>query len=222
MACAGQSQRPAPRVNPGAIAGAQRLADSLRSDDPSGAYAMLAPEVQAQISYDDFAATWRATAHERRARASAIEDAIAGAPRIEERARVATDGGGSLYLVREGQAWRLESALISTFYAPRPEDAVRIFASALVARDYSALLQSLTQQRRREIDSRFGGFVRSLHDSLQSHLRTIEVVNAERAELRWDDGDMRYRITLRKEGDEWRIDDVYLRPKPQSDAEAGE
>ena len=45
---------------------------------------------------------------------------------------------------------------------------------------------------------------------------TISNVGADRAELQWDDGEMQYKIILRREGDEWRVDDVHARPAPQA------
>ena len=39
----------------------------------------------------------------------------------------------------------------------------------------------------------------------------------DRAELRWDENGIQYRIVLRKEDDEWRVDDIYIRPKPKDD-----
>jgi hypothetical protein len=53
-------------------------------------------------------------------------------------------------------------------------------------------------------------------------MRTTRSINpidrsADRAELRWDENGIRYRIVLRKEDDEWRIDDIYVRPIPKDD-----
>ena len=35
--------------------------------------------------------------------------------------------------------------------------------------------------------------------------------------LAWDEGGLRFRIVLRKEDDEWRVDDIYIRPAPKDD-----
>ena len=50
----------------------------------------------------------------------------------------------------------------------------------------------------------------------------IEEIGTDRAELRWDENGIRYRIVLRKEDDEWRIDDVHIRVAPEEDDETGE
>ena len=48
-------------------------------------------------------------------------------------------------------------------------------------------------------------------------LARIDEFGTDRAELRWDENGIRYRIVLRKEDDEWRVDDIYIRPAPKED-----
>ena len=48
---------------------------------------------------------------------------------------------------------------------------------------------------------------------LPNHYR----VGPDRAELRWDENGIRYRIVLRKEDEEWRVDDIFIRPAPKDD-----
>ena len=55
-------------------------------------------------------------------------------------------------------------------------------------------------------------------DSLIRNLEApIHFIGKRGAELRWEDGDKRYRVVLRKEGDEWRIDDVHITTMPEID-----
>jgi hypothetical protein len=45
----------------------------------------------------------------------------------------------------------------------------------------------------------------------------IDNFGSDRAELRWDENGVRYRIVLRKEDDEWRVDDISIRTAPKED-----
>jgi hypothetical protein len=40
------------------------------------------------------------------------------------------------------------------------------------------------------------------------------MLGKDRAELHWEDEEFRYKIVLRREGDEWRVDDVFIRAQP--------
>jgi hypothetical protein len=40
--------------------------------------------------------------------------------------------------------------------------------------------------------------------------------------MRWDDGGIRYKIVLRKQDDEWRVDDIVIRPAPEAETKEGE
>jgi hypothetical protein len=50
----------------------------------------------------------------------------------------------------------------------------------------------------------------------------IDELGGDRAELRWDDDGIRYRVVLRREGDEWRVDDLYIRATPSEGAAEAE
>ncbi|MEM9493979.1 MAG: hypothetical protein AAGC55_32830, partial [Myxococcota bacterium] len=147
--------------------------------------------------------------------ARALETGLQGAQGdLGERARVVYSGGKSIHVARESGRWRLESATLSEVHSGRPQDAVRLLATALQGRDYRSVLRLLTKRRREGLDRQLDDFVRSLLEHLDSGDNTIEVLGDDRAELRWGDGDRRYKIVLRKEDNEWRIDDIHLRPVP--------
>lgn len=189
----------------------ERLIQTLRSDQPEDAYALLSEDIRAQIGFEEFAAKWRATQRERQARADRIAAELEAHPAPQERARIATPSGGSAYLVREGDTWRIESPLLSSAYASRPQDAVRYFSRALAARDYEALLRVLTERRRAVLSRTVSDLEVSLSEHLASGIDTIERVSDERAILRWDDGDTHYELVLHRESDQWRIDEIHLR-----------
>jgi hypothetical protein len=195
----------------GASAGIEATVAALRSEDPARAYALLSADVRQQIGFEQFAQQWQATAAERRARAGELEAELRAAPSMGERARVMLADGSAVHLVREGSAWRLESALLSALRTGQPRESVQMFAQALTAHDYDALLQVLTERRRTAIGKMIDDMAKSLTGHLQSGADNLEVIAEDRAELRWDDGDVRYEILLHKENGEWRIDDVHIR-----------
>ena len=197
---------------PPAQTGIVSIVAALRSDDPAQAYALLAESVRAQMSFEEFAVQWRASEAERRDRAHAIDAELAGSPAAGEHARITYADGKSVHLVREGDTWRIESALVSRAHAARPRDAVLLFARALTARDYDAAMGILTSRRRERIGQQLEDFATSLTKHLEAGPDTLEHIGDGRAALRWDEGDAHYRIILHEEGDQWRVDDVHLPP----------
>jgi hypothetical protein len=194
-----------------ASSGIEAIVAALRSDDPARAYALLSADVRQQIDFQQFAEQWQATAAERRARAGELEAELRAAPSMGERARVTLADGSAVQLVREGSAWRIESALLSSLRTGQPRESLQMFAQALTAHDYDALLRVLTERRRTAISEMVDDMAESLTRHLQSGADTVEVLGDGRVELRWDDGDVRYEILLHNAKGEWRIDDVHIR-----------
>lgn len=205
---------PAIPDTPPANQGVEAYIAALRTDDPARAYALLSIEARAQTSFEDFAAAWKVSAAERRDQVAALEQGLRGGLDLYERTKMTYKDGTTVYLVREGKTWRLEMPLVSESHAGQPVDAARMFAEALARRDYEGVLRSLTTRRRESVSAQVESFTRSLLEHLRSSNINIELMGGDRAELRWDDGPRRYKIVLRKEGDEWRVDDVHLRPTP--------
>ena len=210
-ACGGA---PGKRNTPPASTGVEAFVKSLRSDDPKAAYALLSSEVKSQLSFEEFATQWRETERERKDQAEALQEGLKGGPNLGERAKIVYQDGKTVYVLREAGTWRIESAMVSRVHAGRPHDAVKIFADALSRQDYEGVMQILTSRRRDGIDDQVESFVTSLLQHLAGANNTIETIGKDKAELRWDDEGRRYKIILLKEGDEWRIDDIYLRPIP--------
>lgn len=186
---------------------------ALRSNDPRDAYSLLASDVRKQVSYDEFALAWKQSEQERAWQAKVLEDSLKGNPDVGERAMVSYADGKRVTLEREGKIWRLESELVTRSRAKQPRDAIRLFADAIAARDVSAALNLLTQRRRDGLTKQIEGFITGLGKRTNANLDEF----GDRAELRWDENGIRYRIVLRKEDDEWRIDDIYIRPAPKED-----
>jgi len=197
-----------------AAEGVRAYVSALRSNDPHAAYDLLASDVRKRTSYDEFALAWKQTEAERKWQAKALEDSLKGNPDVGERALVSFSDGKLVSLQREAKTWRLDSELVSRSRAKEPRDALRMFADAVAARDVTSALNVLTQRRREGLTRQVQGFI----SGLSKHVKgPIDSSGTDRAELRWDENGIRYRIVLRKEDDEWRVDDIYIRPAPKSE-----
>ena len=196
--------------------GVKRLVAALRADDPRGAYDLLAEDTRETISFEEFALQWKQSAAERARQASELEEGLQGNPNLGERAKLVYPDGKSVHLMREGGRWRLESAMVSQTRAGRPRDAIRIFAEALGARNVDNLLRILTSRRRDALESQLEAFGAGLQKRVDGKIAEI---GSDRAELRWDEAGMRYKVVLRKEGEEWRVDDIDIRPGPPGEGD---
>ncbi len=203
-------------VGPSAPAaeGVRAYVTALQADDPRRAYDLLAVDTRKQVSYDEFALAWKQSAPERAWQVRVLAESLKGNPEAGERANVRYADGKLVSLDREGLTWRLESELVSRSRARRPRDAIRLFADAVAQRDLNAVLGVLTQRRRDGLTRQVQGFVTGLGKRLDDR---IDEYGADRAELRWDEDGIRYRIVLRKENDEWRVDDIHTRPAPKDE-----
>jgi hypothetical protein len=185
---------------------------ALRQNEPKAAYRMLSEDTRKELSFKEFELLWKESRAERQLQARALEEGLQGNDDLGERAQIKFRDGKTASLQRERGKWRLEAALLSQSHAGSPRDAVRIFAEALQGRDYDGVMRILTSRRRDGIAKQLDGFTTSLLDHL-SH--EISKVSKDRAELSWDDRENRYKLVLYREGDEWRIDDVHIRPAPE-------
>ncbi len=199
---------------PPAHTGATAIARTLAGDDPAAAYALLSAEARRRVSFEEFRLQWRATAAERAWQAARLREALATDADAGERAVVRYGDGKSVGLARDQGRWRLDAALVTRTRAARPREAVRRFAEAVRARDLQAFLATLTNRRREGLERQLAGFAAGLDRKVEG---TIEEIGTDRAELRWDESGMRYRIILRKEDGDWRIDDIHIQPVGDSD-----
>ena len=198
-----------------ASSGVRAFVTALRSDDPRGAYSLLSTDARKKLTYDQFALDWKQTGPERAWQAKALEESLKGNPDVGERALITFSDGKLVELQREAQAWHLESELVSRTRAKAPRDAIRLFADAIANRDVGAALGVLSARRREGLQRQIEGFIAGLAKHANGELEQ----SSDRAELRWDDGGLRYRIKLIKEDDEWRVDDIYIRPAPKTEEE---
>jgi hypothetical protein len=210
-ACGGPAGPSSPAAD-----GVRVYLNALKSNDPHGAYDLLSSDARKQISYDTFALDWKNSDKERQWQIKVLEESLKGNPDVGERALISFPDGKLVQLEREGRTWRLESELVSRSRAKRPRDAIRLFADAIAQRDINGALGVLTQRRRDGLMKQVEGFVAGIGKRINDR---IDEYGTDRAELRWDENGIRYRIVLRKEDDEWRVDDIYIRPAPKDESE---
>lgn len=201
---------------PPAQDGVAALVKALEGDDPRAAYALLSKQTRKRVSFEEFALQWKAHQAERAWQARRLADALQSDPDVGERAAVTYPDGKSVTLEREGKTWRLEAALVSRVRAGKPRDAIRMFADALRHHDLESLLRTLTLRRREGLSRQLEGFLAGIDRKVDGKL---EEIGTERAELRWDENGVRFRIVLRREDDEWRIDDIHIHPVPRSETD---
>lgn len=199
--------------------GVKALIKALGSDDPRRAYDLLSGDVKAQISYRQFAEQWKASATERAWQTAALQDSLRGAPDVGERAIVGYSDGKSVPLERDGATWRVEAPLVTRAQTPRPRDAIRAFAAAIEDRDVTAALSMLSKRRRDVLARQIEGFLSGLSKRVND---PIDEYEGDRAELRWDEDGIRYRILLLREDGEWRVDDISIRFAPRDESELDE
>jgi len=209
LACGGAAGPSSPAAD-----SVRAYVQALHSSDAHDAYALLSFEARKQVSYDEFALAWKQGEKERAWQAKVLGDSLQGNPDVGERALIRYPDGKLVQLEREGKTWRLESELVSRSRAKQPRDAVRLFAEAITGRDLTGVLNVLTQRRREGLTRQVEGFVAGIGKRINDR---IDQFGSDRAELRWDENGIRYRIVLRKEDDEWRIDDIYIRPAPKDE-----
>jgi hypothetical protein len=208
-ACGGATGPSSPAAD-----GVRAYVRALRDNNPREAYALMSATSRKQVSFDEFLLAWKHSDKERTWQARVLEDSLKGNPDVGERALISFSDGKLVQLEREGKTWRLESELVSRSRAKQPRDAVRLFAEAISARDITGVLGVLTQRRRDGLTRQVEGFVAGIGKRINDR---IDQFGNDRAELRWDENGIRYRIVLRKEDDEWRVDDIYIRPAPRDE-----
>jgi len=183
---------------------------TLRADDPRGAWSLLSVDARKGMTFDEFEASWKASAAERARQADQMEEGLKGDPDMLERATVTYKDGKTVQLQHDGGHWRLDSGLISRTIARTPLDAIDIFARAIDLRDFQSVMAVLTERRRDGINKFVGEFAVSLRK--QKSEEGIQFMGKNRAELAWDENGARYKVTLIREGEEWRVDDFDIQP----------
>ena len=203
----------ATKHEPRATTGVHAYVSALRADDARAAWNLLSAEARADMTFDEFEAAWRQSEAERKRQAAEMEEGLKGEPDLDERAQVTYTDGKTVNLQRDAGKWRLDSGLVSRTVAHSPLDAIDIFADAVDRRDFNAVMTILTERRRDGINRFVSDFATSLRK--QKSDEGISFMGKNRAELKWDENGMQYKVILIREHDEWRVDDFDIQPAPE-------
>jgi hypothetical protein len=177
---------------------------AVEKNDPHAAYALLSPRVRKDLSYAEFERQWKATGDERTHQAGAMSAAPAQPGDVGAAAEVSLADGKKTRLVREQQLWRLEQPLLTSSRASTPQEAMRLFATALEDRNFFAVMRLLTSTRKEGLTTFLDGFVGGLRSNVGREI----TINQDRAVIEWKEGAKTWKVTLKKEDGEWRVDDV--------------
>ena len=201
-ACAGASVGSGPVADPADTVRSWRLA--VEKNDPRAAYALLSPRVRKDLTYAEFERQWKLTAEERSHQAAALSAGPGESTEVGAAAEVSLEDGKKTRLVREKKLWRLEQPLLTSSRASTPQEAMRLFATALEDRNFFAVMRMLTSTRKDGMGAFLDGFVAGLRSNVGREI----TINNDRAVIEWKEGSKTWKITLKKEDGEWRVDDV--------------
>ena len=199
LACAPTQVRS--HSNPAATVAA--WAAAVQKSDADQAYALLSTAVRSQLIPVAFAQEWQSIEQERHEQAKQLEDALQIRVVQDERARLLVDGA-AVQVAREAGGWRLETPLLEGTHAATPQDALRHLVSALSARNFDAVMHSLSSTRREGMKSMVDAFAANL----QAHSGDGIEISGDHATFMWSDGQRRWKVTLLLEDGEWRIDEL--------------
>jgi hypothetical protein len=171
-------------------------------DDPKAAYALLSPALQKKITYPEFERRWKENQKERARQSSAL--AAGEGDDSTAQAEVVLGDGKKTVLVRESKFWRFESPLITSTRASTPNDALKLFATALDDRNFYAAMKLLTSTRKEGINGFLDQFVTGLRGQIGKEI----TITGDNAVIEWKEGSRTFRVRLKKEDGEWRIDDI--------------
>lgn len=175
---------------------------ALEADDPAAAYALLAPEVRAAVSYEEFAARWKADAAEHEAAvaaASSLDPAVAapilGGTTVHPGGRVLRWAEVDAHLqVIDGLPGRPDTST--------PAQAVRAFVAAVRRADLGQVRGLLSESLVEAIDEDFGERVDAIERALEEPGALELSADLRRAELRYEAGRA---VTLEQSPQGWRI-----------------
>jgi hypothetical protein len=177
---------------------------AVEKNDPHAAYALLSPRVRKDLSYAEFERQWKSTNEERSRQAAAMSASPAEDGAVGAAAEVSLEDGKKTRLVREKRVWRLEQPLLTSSRASTPQEAMRLFATALEDRNFFAVMRLLTSTRKDGLTGFLDGFIAGLRSNVGREI----TINNDRAVIEWKEGSKTWKITLKKEDGEWRVDDV--------------
>ena len=180
----------------------------MRTGDAARAYAALSETTRRSLPEPAFVAAFARHELERAQQVKALDVAVTRPAGVITRARVPLGDDLAAQLVREADGWRLEAPLLVGGRSETPGAAIGRLAAALEARDVDAALRLLTDTRRASV----GELLDRLARGLAARAATQTEVTGDRARVKWHDGKSGWKLELRRENGEWRVDDIDVTP----------
>ncbi|MFI5308511.1 MAG: hypothetical protein ACHQ53_14225 [Polyangiales bacterium] len=140
----------------------QRFGGALRQGQPEVAYALLDPELRAQVGYPRFLQLWRENERERAELGAALQQAGPSMARAE----VELDDGEQVQLTVEDGGYKIAGGVLDAQALSTPLDAVAALHRALLRQSLPALLRVLSRERRAAWSAAFGKTVEQTRDGL--------------------------------------------------------
>ncbi|MEZ4381659.1 MAG: hypothetical protein R3A79_09935 [Nannocystaceae bacterium] len=180
----------------------EAYADAIRRDDPDAAYALLAPEVQATLSPEQFRERWAAQAADRQAAAADLE---ALPPDLEAPLRRGTtvhQNGAVLEWTASGDDYVVASGLPGLPDISTPTQALRSFIAAIRTADLAALEGLLSEELRARMSDEWEARVDAIEARLEEPGSIELSADSQQALLRYDKGRA---IALVQSPEGWKI-----------------
>lgn len=209
--------------------------EALERDDAAGAYRLLSPAVQQQLSLEKWTARWKETPIERAAqrkllletqRASsggsiAMQAAIAMpqgtellmAPASSSPTKTSSTSGPSARSssplnrsLHRSTDWQVADPDLAAVHAETPEQVLHLLIEAVEQRNYFALLRLLSSTERKVLETELRERIDRLRNSLNRKKASPAIeVHGDRAHYQYDP---RFFVDLVRERDGWRVLDL--------------
>lgn len=177
-------------------------ARALASDDPEGAWELLAPQTRARMNYDDFAARWKANAAERK-------EALAGMRELPAEGRTPVlegttthEGGRVLTWTEVEGEWLVVSGVPGIADTSTPAAAVRALVAALRSGELVELSTIVTPELLEQAGEQWQARANLILEALETPGSLTVSHDGARAVLRYARG---HAITLQQTDAGWRV-----------------
>ena len=175
---------------------------TLTANDPRAAYALLAPEVRAATSYEEFEARWTEDGAEHGAAIAAAETLPAELSEPIHGGVTILPGGRVLAWTEVGDELLVTDGLPGRPDTSTPAAAVRAFITAVRRADLGEIRALLGDELVAAIDEDWTARVDAIEQALEEPGGLELSADLRRAELRYEDGRA---VTLEQTPEGWRI-----------------
>jgi YD repeat-containing protein len=174
-----------------------RFGAALEQGQPEIAYALLDPELRAELGYPRFLQLWQQNERERVELGAALKQSGAATAHAE----VELDDGEQVQLTLEDGGYKLAGGVLDAQALATPLDAVAALHRALLRQSLPGLLRVLSRERRAAWSAAFGKTVEQTRDGLD--LR-VEVHDDDAVVHLTGGGE----VHLKREAGGWHVWDV--------------